>query len=314
MRFNSRIFFTQKLMKLIAFFLFISILFSSCSFNKMFLVPYKIPATTQRLKLVGRDTTYIAYSGDNFQPTFLKHKTDTIQTNFTIESVVFTSANGHKLNGWMMKPKNSNPSATILHLHGNAGNLLYQYSAMTPLIDYNFQIFIFDYSGFGFSEGKATKKNVLTDALSALDYVKSREDVKNTKLVVYGQSLGGHCSAIVAEKKQSEIDALVIEGAFSSHKDIAAYTMKKALHMAFLGRWFTKDGYNAKRSIKEYKKPLLVIHSTEDETIPFYMGQKIHAEANNPKEFYEIKKCHICGPSYYAESIAEKIKKMLEIK
>src|SRR3989344_688866 len=207
MRFNSRIFFIRKLMKLIAFFLFVSILFSSCSFNKMFLVPYKIPATTKKLRTIdheSKDTVYIYYSGNNFQPTFLKHKTDTIKTNYTIESVIFSSANGHKLNGWMMKQTNSKHSATILHLHGNAGNLLYQYSAMTPLIDHNCQIFIFDYSGFGFSEGKATKKNVLTDALSALDYVKSREDVKNTKLVVYGQSLGGHCSAVVAEKKQND--------------------------------------------------------------------------------------------------------------
>lgn len=300
-------------MKLILY-LFITLLASSCSFNKMFLVPYKIPITKTKMKSFERgskDTLYISFSGDNFQPTFLKHKTDTIQTNYTIESVVFKSANGHQLNGWMMKPKGTKPEKTILHFHGNAGNLLYQYSAMTPLLDYNFQIFIFDYSGFGFSGGRATKKNVLTDALSALDYVKSREDVKNTKLVLYGQSLGGHCSAVVAAKKQGVIDALVIEGAFSSHKDIAAHTMKHALHMGFMGRIFTKDGYNAKRSIKEYKKPLLVIHSTEDETIPFYMGQKIHAEANDPKEFYEIKKCHICGPSYYAESIAEKINSML---
>ncbi|HEY1040494.1 MAG TPA: alpha/beta hydrolase [Bacteroidia bacterium] len=302
-------------MKQLFTFCLILVLATSCSFNKMFLAPYKIPANTTKLRKINReskDTVYIYYSGPSYQPTFLHNKQDTIQTNYTIESVVFTSSNGHKLNGWMVKPKNSSPTTTLLHIHGNAGNLLYQYQAMTPLIEYNYQVFVFDYSGFGFSEGKATKKNVLTDALSAVDYVRSREDVKNTKLVLYGQSLGGHASATVAAKKQDMIDGLVIEGAFSSHKDIAAYTMKKALHMAFIGRMFTKDGYNAKRSLKEYKKPVLIIHSTEDETIPFYMGQKLFDTANEKKEFYEIKKCHICGPGYYPKEISEKINNMIK--
>ena len=91
----------------------------------------------------------------------------------------------------MLKPKNVTPTITLLHFHGNAGFLLSQYQAMTPLLKYGFQIFVFDYSGFGFSEGKATRTNVLIDGNSALTYVKSRDDIKNTKLVIYGQSLGG---------------------------------------------------------------------------------------------------------------------------
>jgi fermentation-respiration switch protein FrsA (DUF1100 family) len=207
----------------------------------------------------------------------------------------------------MLKPKDKSASITILHLHGNAGCLLSQYTAISPLIKQGFQIFMFDYSGFGFSEGKATKKNVLIDALSTLDYLKTREDIKNTKLVLYGQSLGGHLSAVVGTKRQSEIDALVIEGAFSSHKDIGAYTIP------VIGRIFVKQGYSAKRSIKDFHKPLLVIHSSEDETIPLYMGKRIFDAANEPKEFYEIRKCHMCGPDSYPSEIADKIKKTINL-
>lgn len=286
------------------------VLFTSCSFNKLFLQPTVIPVHAKELivRRTTTDTTVVRFSEDKHQPTFLKNGKDTLDFGFIIESVVYKSANGNTLNAWLLKPKNKIVTITLLHLHGNAGWLLSQYQAMTPLIEYGFQIFIFDYSGFGFSEGKATKNNVLIDALSSLDYLKNREDVKNTKLVLYGQSLGGHLSAVVAAQRQSDIDGLVIEGAFSSHKDIAAQMVP------VLGRIFVKQGYSATKSIKDFHKPLLVIHSTEDQTIPFYMGKKIFVTANTPKEFFEIKNCHICGPGFYPEEISIKIKKMLEAK
>ncbi len=284
-------------------------LLSACSFNKIYLRPTKVPAGAKKLKLsTEKDTTYVMFSADTYQPTFLKDGKDTINLDFTLESVVFKSSNGNHLNGWMLKPKNATPTITLLHLHGNAGFLLSQYQAMTPLLKYGFQVFVFDYSGFGFSDGKATRQNVLMDANAAISYLKSRPDVKDTRLVIYGQSLGGHLSAVVAEQRQADIDGLVIEGAFSSHKDIAAKTA------GFFGRIVVSEKYCAYKSIRNYNKPVLVIHSTEDETIPFSMGQKIFSNANAPKEFYEIKKCHMCGPEFYADSISHKIVNILTAK
>lgn len=286
--------------------IFLFLIVNSCSFNKAFLQPTIAPQTAKTFKItIGLDTTVIFFSGDNHQPTFTRNKKDTIQFDYTIESVVFTSISGHKLNGWFLKPKNSKATITLLHLHGNAGFLATQYSTISPLINKGFQIFLFDYSGFGFSEGKATRDNVLTDGISALDYLKSRSDVKNTKLIIYGQSLGGHLAVVVATQKQNEIDGLVIEGAFSSYKDIASH------QIPILGRFLVKQGYSAIKSIKDFHKPLLVIHSTEDNEIPFYMGKKIFDNANQPKEFYEVEKCHMCAPTFYADSIADKIKNML---
>ena len=285
----------------------IVLLLNACSFNKTFLHPTKVPPGAKKLTLTSAsDTTYVLFDTITHQPTFLNNEKDTIKFDFTIESVVFKSSNGNNLNGWMLKPKNTNPSITILHFHGNAGFIVSQYEGMIPLLKYGFQIFLFDYSGFGFSEGKATRENVLIDGNSALSYLKSRDDVKSTKVCIYGQSLGGHLSAIVAQQRQNEIDGLVIEGAFSSHKDIAAE------QAGFFGRLLVSEKYSALKSIHDYKKPVLIIHSTEDETIPFELGQKLFAHANEPKKFYEIKKYHICGPKYYAESISDKIISMLK--
>jgi len=281
---------------------------TACSFDETFLYPTKIPDNSKRVTLTTHnDTILVLFNDETHQPTFLKNGHDTINYNFTVKSVIFESLNGNKLNGWLLEPKNETPKITLLHFHGNAGSLVSQYQRISPLIEYGFQVFMFDYSGFGFSEGEATRDNVLIDANSALTYLQNLPEIKNTKIIIYGQSLGGHLSAVVASQREADIDGLVIEGAFSSHKDIAAE------HSGFWGRIFVSEKYSASKSIKSFHKPVLVIHSNVDHVIPFEMGQKIYDNANEPKEFYEIQECHICGAIFYPTEISDKIKKMIEV-
>lgn len=285
--------------------LFSALIVHSCSLNKMFLHPVKLPSEAKGLTLkTEKDTTHV-YFGENYQPTFLTSEKDTIHQNFTIESIVFENSDGNTLNGWFLQSKTVPSVATIIHFHGNAGSLLHQYMAISPLTSEGFRVFVFDYSGFGFSEGKATRKNVLKDAHSVMDFVKSKIGL-NEKIVLYGQSLGGHLAGVVGTQRQNEIDALVIEGAFSSHKNIARE------FAGGFGKMMTKELYSTLDSIPNFKKPVLIIHSTEDETIPFTHGQKIFESATEPKSFYEVKECHICAPEFYAKEIADKIREMLK--
>lgn len=283
------------------------LMLSNCAFNKMYLQPTVLSKEMKKIKfsLEQGDTGIVAFDR-LYRPTFFDAKNDTLPLDYTIESVIFKSTSGNNLNGWMLKSKTIPAKATVLHFHGNAGFLLSQYQGMTALLKYGFQVFVFDYSGFGFSEGKATRDNVLLDGESALAYVKTCSDVKGKPFVIYGQSLGGHLSAVVATKHQADIDGLVIEGAFSSHKDIAATLA------GFVGRMLVQEKYSAKKFIQDFHKPVLIIHSTEDETVPFKLGKKLFEVANEPKEFYEIHHPHIQGLSYYADSIAAKIHRMLQ--
>lgn len=288
-------------------FLIFSFFLSGCSFNKAVLHPTKLYKTTTNIAWVDSagDSNFVYFSGRNHQPAFLKNSKDTIHLNYTIESVLFKSSNGDTLNGWFLKPKNQTPAITLLQLHGNAGTM-YHYLKMSSLLKYGFQIFMFDYSGYGFSQGKATRNHVLPDALSALDYLLTRKDVKETKLVVYGQSLGGNLAPVVASGRQNNIDGLVIEGGFSSYKDIAAK------RYGFIGRILIAEKYSAMKSIKVYNKPLLSMHSPKDRTVPFDLGKKLFDNANEPKMFFEInKECHLCGSIFYPEEISQKIKSML---
>jgi pimeloyl-ACP methyl ester carboxylesterase len=284
----------------------ISFAFVSCSLNKMFLQPDKLPPGAKQLTIkTDRDTVQVKINPGNFQPSFYKGGEIVTNPDYTIESVVFESPDGNKLNGWLLKPP-TKASITLLHFHGNAGFLFSQYQAMIPLIKYGYQIFVFDYSGFGFSEGEATRKNVLADGNAALTYIKGRDDVKDTKIVIYGQSLGGHLATVVAAERQDEIDGLVIEGAFSSHKDIAA-------DQAWIfGRLLVKEQYSAKKAIAKYNKPVLIIHSKDDDIIPIRMAQVLFDHANAQKELYKIDGCHMCGTDNYAEQISDKIKAMVQ--
>lgn len=281
---------------------------TSCSFNTLFLAPLKNPKTATSFKWKkGNDSIYLKITGDNFQPTFIKNKKDTINFDFTIESIIIKSKNKNNLNAWFLKPKNSKATITLLHLHGNSGNLFTQYEKIAPLIKNGFQILMFDYSGYGYSEGEADRANIVDDAISSFDYMISREDTKNTKIVIYGQSLGGNLAVKIASLTQKDIDGVVIEAGFKSYKKIAN-------HFApIVGGIIVRESINAKKLIKKNYKPLLVIHSPEDNVVPFSNAEAIYKNANQPKTFMETRNCHICGPKNYSDEIATKIKVMLNL-
>lgn len=277
-------------------------LLSSCAFNKMFLHPFPLKTTdsfsdyNKELK----DTLTLTFSEDK-SPIIKNSTGDVANLNYSIENIHFLNQQEDTLNAWFIKPNSNYNGITLYFLHGNAGNIVYNYLLMEPFVKKGFQIFMIDYSGFGFSQGKSKRKFVLTDAKDGLDYLLSRADIKHDKLIMYGQSLGGHLAVVSGTQNQDKIDGLVIEGAFTSHKDAAND------RVPFLSRIFVREMYSAEKNIGKYKKPLLIIHSTEDKTIPYKHGERLNQLANEPKEFYTIDGRHVYGPLLYGDSIAEKL-------
>lgn len=295
----------KKVISIVTLSVFIGII-SSCGFNKAFLKPIPYPTSTEQTSFtIQNDNVVVAFEGDNKQPTYIRNGTDTVEFIYDIESVFFSSESGNSINGWWLTPKEVEPKITLIHFHGNSGSLPFQHFATTKMIEYGIQVFAIDYSGFGFSEGKAKRKSVIKDGNSAVDYVANHPKTKGTKVIIYGQSLGGNLAGVVASENNDNIDGVVMEGAFSSHKEIASR------FAGFIGRWFVKEQYSSAQSIGKFHKPVLVIHSNEDDVIPIKEGREIYDNANQPKEFYEIDGCHICGSRDYAEEIAQKIFKML---
>lgn len=276
-----------------------------CSPDKVFLKPIKISNYIRTKNLNENDSTKIIFTGKTYQPVFINNKFDSLSLPYTISSFIFSSESGNKLNGWFLENKNKTIPIAIIYFHGNSGNITTNFEFITPLLEFGYDIYIFDYSGFGFSEGVSTRHNTLLDGLSATDYITSLPSTKKHKIIMYGQSFGGHLSTVVASMRQDKIDALITESAFSSYDDAMTGILGK------LGRLVTKELYSAKDSIKKFYKPVLIIHSSEDKTVPFYMAQTLYDNANNPKELYQITGKHVNGVILFHEEISDKIKKMV---
>ncbi len=288
------------------FALSIVIFFSSCSMSWTFHHPSKMPKLEDYSFSINNDSFRIKYDKDSHQITFFDKNNDTINKNYTIEYEYFMSDNGNKLNGWVLKPKNVKPIATILQFHGSGGNLIYHHNIIAPLAEQGFQVFIFDYSGYGLSEGKATRKNVEIDAYSAFEYFINKPEVKGSKIIIFGQSYGGYLAAIVCTENQEKIDAMIIEASFTSHRAEASYTVP------IIGYLVKNGKYTTTKKIREYNKPLLIVHSIDDKRIPFGMAEEIYNNANEPKELFKIEKDHLEALKYYSDEIGIKIKNMIK--
>ncbi|MCH2224666.1 MAG: alpha/beta hydrolase [Crocinitomicaceae bacterium] len=286
--------------------LFLSLL-SSCAFNKLFLYPYELDTDESFSSYMPdvKDTLTLTFSTDK-QP-IIKNSQDSIaKVNYNLNSVSFPNSNGDSLYAWFFEPKENYNGTTIYFLHGNAANLVYHLGLIVPFVNRGYKVFAIDYSGFGFSQGKSTRKNVIIDANDGLNYLLSRDDIQHDNILIYGQSLGGHLAASIAADNQGNIDGLIVEGAFSSHKSVANDLIP------ILGWLFVREMYSAKKNIQSYTKPTLVIHSIEDNTVSYRHGEKLFETAGGPKQFYSIKKKHIRGPIYYADSITFKMNQLFK--
>ncbi|NVO01297.1 MAG: alpha/beta fold hydrolase [Bacteroidetes bacterium] len=267
----------MKIIKLL-FILFLIFTISSCTFQKLYYYP-------------NVKSTLISLDG------------------FAVEDFFIPSKNGKKINCVFIKPQ-VKPIATILFLHGNSGNIEDWSQGYKIMVKKGFQIMTFDYQGFGKSEGAPSHQNLLDDAQSVLDYTKKREEVKNTKFVVLGCSIGGHLAVKLTNENQDKIDLMVIEGAFTTHKQVAGVNAPFLLR--FASHFLVKSSYKATKNIGNIKIPKLIIHSTEDKTCPYWMGAKLFEKATEPKTFWEIKGRHVHGVIDYPEEYPNKIIELLK--
>lgn len=203
------------------------------------------------------------------------------------EPVQFTSADGTRLSGWFLPAAGrENPKeakGTVVHFHGNAQNMSthWRFVAWLPKQDYN--VFVFDYRGYGQSEGKPDPKGVFEDSNAALNYVRSRADVDPERLFVFGQSLGGtNAIAVVGSGNRAGVRAAAIESTFYSYSSIANDKLRGA-------GLLVSDDYAASKYVAAVSPiPLLFIHGTDDQVIPLSHSKRLLADAREPKRLIEV--------------------------
>lgn len=204
---------------------------------------------------------------------------------FLYEDVHFKSADGTKLHGWFLKAKSNKPKGTVVFSHGNAGSLGHHLGFVMWLAEAGYQVFMYDYRGFGKSSGTLNRDGMVQDVKAAFLYVSGRKDVEPDRLISYGHSLGGAKSVTaLAEMKPKGLKAIIIDGAFSSYQSMAKIVAGE------LGAELISDELSPKDSISKITDtPLLVVHGQKDQVVPFAQGKQLFDLANEPKTLFDVK-------------------------
>lgn len=188
----------------------------------------------------------------------------------------FHARDGVKLHGWLFRA--AQPGAPlILWCHGNAGNITDRAPMAAEFARRGVSAFVFDWRGYGKSEGQPSEAALMLDALAAYDFAVQSLGAKPEQIVVYGESLGGPFAAYLAKERKAR--AVVIENSFPS---LAA--LGNALYRPFPLGWFAPFALTTSRWLNEAGVPVLVIHCHNDQVIPFSLGQRLYDELRVPKE------------------------------
>ncbi len=199
------------------------------------------------------------------------------------EDVFLTTEDGVRIHGWFLP----NPSATwtILFFHGNGGNISHSLKRLQVFQQLNLQTLIFDYRGYGQSEGFPSEKGLYVDALTMYEYLVQQKGIPPGRMILYGGSLGGGVAIDLATRVP--VAALICEGCFPSIIEIGkiAYPF---LPVSLLAR----SRYDSLKKVPHLTMPKLFLHARKDEVVPFELGFRLYQASAEPKTFFELKGGH----------------------
>lgn len=184
---------------------------------------------------------------------------------------------GVHLHAWFFP--HPNPLATLLFCHGNAGNASHRLENVYYLLETGFQVLLFDYRGYGHSNGEPSEGGLYHDALTAWRHLTQRSDTAGVPRIIFGRSLGGAVAVDLATRV--EADGLILESTFTSVRTLARLVFPLPLPDLPVK-------YDSLSKMEKLRMPLLMIHGKEDELIPFSDGQALFAAAPEPKWWYPI--------------------------
>ena len=218
---------------------------------------------------------------------------------------IFFNIDTISLHGLFLKPDTA-ANTTIIFYIGSAGNVSYYTSITKPLVNAGYQVFMLDPRGYGKSTGIPTHINVASDAQIVLDSILKKEEIKDTRIIIYGASMGTQVAVKIAKDNQDKIDCLILDGPMSSFTDIALVSAPEE-QKQIISQYVTSP-YSAKEDIKDIKNmPKLIIHSKEDESVPFEQGLLVYNNANQPKKMWVYKGKHLESVIKYKELFIQKI-------
>lgn len=214
-----------------------------------------------------------------YYPDRIKYDTPE-RLGLAFESVYFKSADGTVLSGWFIPALGVKTpleaKGTVVHLHGNAQNMSAHFCLVDWLPVQGYNLFLFDYRGYGQSHGTPDPKGIFEDSIAALNYLRARADIAADRLYVFGQSLGGMLAIAAAAASPTGIRAVLAEAPIHSYTAFADDKMPAA-------ELIVEDTYCATSFMQKLASiPLLLIHSKTDKVVPYSHSLRLQSEASGP--------------------------------
>lgn len=196
------------------------------------------------------------------------------------------TSDGEALHAWWIPhPK---PRATLLFSHGNAGNISYRLDSLRRFHDLGLSVLIYDYRGYGQSTGRPDEAGIYLDGEAALRWLADEGRVRSENIVLFGRSMGGAVASRLAVN--NEVAGLIVESSFTSVPDLA-----QELYWWIPARWLVHIRLPTQQFLSESNQPTLVVHSQNDEIVPFRHGWTLYQTAPQPKRFLQLRGSHNGG-------------------
>jgi fermentation-respiration switch protein FrsA (DUF1100 family) len=199
-----------------------------------------------------------------------------LDLDLPFEDIWFTSGDSVRLHGWLVPA--SSPKHLLLFCHGNAGNISHRLDNVRLLHNRGISVFIFDYRGYGRSQGHISEKGFYQDSEAAYEVARKWAGQNGAKLVVFGRSLGGIAATHLGATKKC--DGLILESTFTNMG-----AMARAHYPLPFAETLLKHRLNALDEIVQVRVPILFFHGDQDKIVPIKLGRKLFKAAPNPKEF-----------------------------
>ena len=224
------------------------------------------------------------------------------------EDLRLKTSDGVRIHSWFFPADQDSPrkKTVVLVCHGNAGNISHRLSLAQALLQTGVNVFLFDYRGFGESEGVPSEEGTYLDAQAAYQWLAAK-GFAGGNIILFGESLGGGIASELALREK--IGGLVLQSTFSCIPDIGA-----ELFPWLPVRWMASIKYSTCEKLPRIKVPVLVMHSRTDALIRFRHAEKNFARANEPKLLWELQGDHnesVMDEQHFIAGI-EKFLKMIE--
>jgi fermentation-respiration switch protein FrsA (DUF1100 family) len=202
------------------------------------------------------------------------------------EEVYLTAEDGVRVHGWYIPHPRAR--GVVLFFHGNAGNISHRRDSIAIFHHLGLSVFIFDYRGYGKSEGRPSETGMYRDATAGWRYLTEVRGYKPEQIILFGRSLGGAVAAQLASRVDPA--ALILESTLSSARDFARSVFPLLSKLVVL-----RYDFDTVQSLQRVHCPVLVLHSPGDEIMPYALGETVYRAAGEPRQLVQLQGDHNSG-------------------